>query len=319
MDGRDAHRHAPDDQGPDAASRVGADTSPADPYYVRLPRSRTVGGTTTAAPRSWTLLLSGLALIIAVGAGVLAWVDTPTATPQSPAAPVASASATATAAQAASRQDGYAVWATNDDGSPVRWNPCEPIRWVLDPRHAPPQARDDLETAMDRITAATGLDFRFEGVVDEVPSRSRSPYQPDRYGAERWSPVLVSWVPAAATDVALSDNDRAVAIPVAVGDAVSDVFVSGQMVLNADKALPGGFEDRHASWGATILHELGHLVGLDHVDDPRQLMFTYPGFGPVSFGSGDRAGLEAVGVGAGCVEVPRPRAVEVTYQEDFGH
>jgi hypothetical protein len=35
--------------------------------------------------------------------------------------------------------------------------------------------------------------------------------------------------------------------------------------------------DREHSWGATLLHELGHLVGLAHVDDPDQLMSTYPG------------------------------------------
>ena len=48
---------------------------------------------------------------------------------------------------------------------------------------------------------------------------------------------------------------------------------------------------------ATILHELGHLVGLDHVDDETQIMNPYvvPGVDP--FADGDLAGLAALGRG----------------------
>ena len=91
------------------------------------------------------------------------------------------------------------------------------------------------------------------------------------------------------------------------------VFVTGQVVLNADKTLLPMFEDRHASWGAVLLHELGHLVGLDHVDDPAQLMAPTPGFGEVVLGEGDRAGLAAVGADQGCLTTPTPRDVAVVY------
>ena len=47
-----------------------------------------------------------------------------------------------------------------------------------------------------------------------------------------------------------------------------------------------------------MTHEFGHLVGLDHVDDPTQLM--YPSTSPAvsTFGGGDLAGLAALGSGA---------------------
>ena len=43
-----------------------------------------------------------------------------------------------------------------------------------------------------------------------------------------------------------------------------------------------------------LLHELGHLVGLDHVDDPNELM--YPRAAErTSYGPGDLKGLALLG------------------------
>ena len=46
-----------------------------------------------------------------------------------------------------------------------------------------------------------------------------------------------------------------------------------------------------------ILHELGHLVGLDHVDDPRELMYPRPTVQGDDFADGDRRGLAALSRG----------------------
>ena len=53
-----------------------------------------------------------------------------------------------------------------------------------------------------------------------------------------------------------------------------------------------GFEQSRA----IIMHELGHVVGLDHVDDPDQLMFPRT-TGRLDWGAGDRRGLAAMGAG----------------------
>lgn len=44
------------------------------------------------------------------------------------------------------------------------------------------------------------------------------------------------------------------------------------------------------------MHELAHVVGLDHVDDPTQLMYA-ENSGQLDFGAGDRAGLALLGTG----------------------
>ncbi len=211
----------------------------------------------------------------------------------------------------AASQDGYAVWERNDDGVPVRWDPCEPIELVLAPDGWPDGTRADLEAAIDTLQRASGLDLDVVGTTDERPSGSRLPYQPERYG-DRWAPVLVAWAEPGEAGLPLRDIDRGVAVPVAVGADGDRTYVSGQVVFNLERDdLEPGDADRQSSWQATILHELAHLLGLAHVDDPEQLMYTYPGEGPVTLGDGDRRGLEAVGEGHDCRPAPAADAVEV--------
>lgn len=213
-------------------------------------------------------------------------------------------------------QDGYAVWEVNDDGRPVRWDPCTPIEVVVAAEDGPVPADAlvaDVEAALDDLTEATGLRFSPVHLTDERPDADRpaAAPQPDGDGWA-WAPVLVAWADPGEDDLPLRDVDRGIGVPVAVGPAGDRVYVTGQVVLNRQRDdLRSGRDDRAFSWGATVLHELAHVVGLDHVDDPSELMSTYPGQGPVVFGSGDLAGLAALGADGGCVEVPPARPVQV--------
>lgn len=222
----------------------------------------------------------------------------------------------ATSGHVGASSDGYRVWERRADGTPVRWDPCSPIELVVSPAGVPAGGREDLEVAVDRVRGATGLDLRVVGETDERPSSARLPFQPERY-EQRWAPVLVAWAEPHEDGIPLRDIDRGVGIPLAVGTEGDRSYVSGQLVLNVERGdLVAGFDDRATAWGATLLHELAHVVGLAHVDDPRELLHVFPGEGPVAFGPGDLAGLRAVGADAGgCLDVPAPRPVSV---DDLG-
>jgi predicted Zn-dependent protease len=55
-----------------------------------------------------------------------------------------------------------------------------------------------------------------------------------------------------------------------------------------------------------LMHELGHVIGLDHVSDQSQIMYQTVTTKQSVFGAGDLAGLQLLGRPAGCLAVPAP-------------
>lgn len=222
----------------------------------------------------------------------------------------ATATAPLGASAAVGEADGWAAWDHNADGEPVRWDPCSPIELVVDPAGAYAGFRADLDEAVAEVSELSGHTVEIVGEVSERPDAQRELVQPDRYG-DRWAPVLVAFAVPGENDLPLTDVDRGLASPVAVGLDGERVYVTGQLVLNVEREeLRAGSDDRASSWGTTLRHELGHLLGLAHVDEEAELMHTFPGEGPVAWGDGDRRGLGAMGAGP-CLPTPAPRPLEV--------
>lgn len=118
-----------------------------------------------------------------------------------------------------------------------------------------------------------------------------------RYGS-RWSPVLVAWTDP--VEYPPLSGYAGLGGPDAVAGAAqgSRRYVTGVVLLNRDHLTTvSAWPDGAARVESIILHELGHLVGLDHVDDPAQLMYRQPVPHPGWFGAGDRRGLAAVSDG----------------------
>jgi hypothetical protein len=137
----------------------------------------------------------------------------------------------------------------------------------------------------------------FDGPTDEVLTPDREVFQPDRYG-DRWAPVLVAWQtdqenPALAGDVVGQGGSVAVSL----GDGPR-VYVSGSVALDSVQ-FPQMMERRNgpATARGVVLHELGHLVGLAHVDDEAQLLYHETVPGVTDFAAGDLEGLARLGRG----------------------
>ncbi len=176
------------------------------------------------------------------------------------------------------------------DGGPVRYDPCAPIHVVINPRTAVEGADRMVAEALDSVSAATGLTFVDDGTTDEAPSTRRGGAPGSR------GPVLIAW----------SDPEESTSLKGAVAGVAGSISTRGGRWFDTGAVTLDGPQlkrivRQRSGWEAAravVLHELGHLVGLDHVDAEGELMQPEARPDVTDWGPGDREGLAALGGGA---------------------
>lgn len=220
------------------------------------------------------------------------------------------------AVEAAATDEQFAFLEQHTD-APVRWSPCRAIHVVINPGSAPRAFEAKTLLLLEELSDATGLVFVYDGVTAERVDIDRDDYQPQMYGG-RWAPVLIGFGEldehgvdylGLAQNLTRSSTELEdawdgwdplddVGFDVAHGAAYDEAlgYVSGTIVLDPsvlDLEPVAG----EMAWTGVLRHELGHLVGLDHVEDPMQIMHAWQ-WGIRTYADGDRAGLAVLGAGA---------------------
>ncbi|MGO4230005.1 peptidase M10A and M12B matrixin and adamalysin [Arthrobacter sp. YAF34] len=204
-------------------------------------------------------------------------------------------------APVAATSSAYAFTNKDKSGQPVTYDPCRPIHYVVRTANEPADGPELIEQAIAAVSQATGLVFLHDGATSEAPSAQREAYQPDRYG-DRWAPVLIAWETTAEEPRFTAARDPHTVLGLGGSEAVRNgttgfTYVSGQLRLNAPGLQAMIQQEGLAQARGTIEHELGHLVGLAHVQDPTQLMYPSATLGVTTYQAGDLNGLFLLGMG----------------------
>jgi hypothetical protein len=205
----------------------------------------------------------------------------------------------------------YGFLAKTTSGRPMRYDPCSAVRYVINPAGAPAGAVDEVREAFRRLGNATGIQFVDAGTTNETHVRigagTRPSYQPTRYGIGHWAPILISWATAADEPI-LAGNVLGYGGSTSYWTSLTDqAYVTGEVVFDRDLSLVRPGFGPGLTRGNLVQHEIGHVAGLDHVQDRGQVM--YPSISqssPDGYGPGDRAGLAQLGAQAGCLRTASP-------------
>jgi hypothetical protein len=240
-------------------------------------------------------------LLIAAAAVVVAGLVVPSTTP-------------ASGATNASSYRFSMVWSK---GKPVRWDPCTVITWRINYAAGRPYKKElpRVKKAFAELGRATGITFRYLGT---------SNYAPFTAGAQKEkAKILVgfakpgrSGLPRRSSVAGLGGAGTGMPADAGGFDAFYYrlPYVAGQAVWDATVVKRLGKGQKNSLY----LHELGHVMGLDHASRRSQIM--YPSLNsstPAHYGAGDRAGLKKLGRSQGCVRIPsRPAAPTVTVSGD---
>jgi len=178
----------------------------------------------------------------------------------------------------------YAFVSTNAGGDPVGWNHCKPIHYVVNPAGAPESWEDIIRGGVATVTDASGFDFQYDGT-----SVDRSFGQ--RVGdTDEPPPVLIAWAGSdEVPELAGSTAGIGGGSPARVHNRVQ--YITGVVVLDTNAYDRMDAQGDRQGEELILAHELGHVLGLDHVDDADELMNAQY-VGQDGFGSGDREGLQ---------------------------
>ena len=170
----------------------------------------------------------------------------------------------------------YSFEVQNSAGTPARWNPCESLHYVVVPSGAPSGWQNDVSNDLSQLSQATGLSMVNDGTTGSVPSG--------------YNGIVISWV----SQLSGGDTVGLTTYSYYNTSGYAPQIISANIQLLRSLSGGGGMNGEQP----VLLHELGHAVGLGHVNASEVMNPVDQGYS--SYHAGDLNGLGQVGASKGC-------------------
>lgn len=175
-----------------------------------------------------------------------------------------------------------------------RWNPCKPMSYTITKTKKPMPAwmEKEVHKTMDEVYELTGLRFQYAGKV----KKSTKLYWDTIAKPKRDRTMNFTWSDEKKTEI----FNMGEVLGVAPSHTDKKAITTAAVVLNRKLVKAYGRD----SYKWVVRHEVGHALGLRHVDKPKQLMTYYMDSDTIDltrlYARGDLAGLTAIGASHGC-------------------
>lgn len=202
---------------------------------------------------------------------------------------------------------GFKFLFVSENGLPAYMKGCGTIPFYIRANYATFNDMKNVSEGLTRIGQAYGRDFKFAGYTDKTEVKELPKSLLINFTSSYESKVLRDYIESESSDVAgLAGPDFYSNVNKPRFDSLT--YEGGTIWINKAEWL----KMNRTGKIDLIMHEAGHFLGLDHPKNGRGQLMNATVSSDMQLGSGDILGLQILAAIAGCRELPKYPAVQLT-------